>query len=65
MSASVAVPLVVAVLRTRLTPKAAAGFAARWEARWHPAGALGHINSAGGLGSWEQGRALLDSLTRH
>ncbi|MEU9448486.1 alpha/beta hydrolase [Streptomyces sp. NPDC048277] len=45
------------------TPEAAAGFAARWKAGWHPAGACGHINSAGGLGSWQYGRELLDSLT--
>ncbi|WP_267882744.1 RBBP9/YdeN family alpha/beta hydrolase [Streptomyces sp. NRRL S-813] len=46
------------------TPGAAAGFAARWEARWHLAGACGHINSASGLGSWQHGRELLDSLTQ-
>ncbi|MGW2424653.1 RBBP9/YdeN family alpha/beta hydrolase [Streptomyces sp. NPDC001709] len=45
------------------TPEAAAGFAARWEARWHLAGACGHLNSASGLGSWQYGRELLDSLT--
>jgi hypothetical protein len=44
------------------TPEAAAGFAARWEARWHLAGARGHINSASDLGSWPHGRELLDSL---
>ncbi|MFF0384255.1 RBBP9/YdeN family alpha/beta hydrolase [Streptomyces sp. NPDC004286] len=46
------------------TPEAAAGFAARWDARWHPAGACGHLNSASGLGSWQHGRELLDSLTQ-
>jgi predicted alpha/beta hydrolase family esterase len=46
------------------TPEAAAGFAARWEARWHLAGACGHLNSASGLGSWPHGRELLDSLTQ-
>ncbi|MBO2457784.1 RBBP9/YdeN family alpha/beta hydrolase [Actinomadura violacea] len=46
------------------TPEAAAGFAARWGARFHLAGASGHINSAGDLGSWQQGRDLLDSLTQ-
>ncbi|MEU5611580.1 RBBP9/YdeN family alpha/beta hydrolase [Streptomyces sparsogenes] len=46
------------------TPEAAAGFAARWEARWHLAGACGHINSAGGLGSWQHGRELLGSLAQ-
>ncbi|MET8696386.1 alpha/beta hydrolase [Streptomyces bauhiniae] len=46
------------------TPESAAGFAARWDARWHPAGACGHLNSASGLGSWQHGRELLDSLTQ-
>lgn len=46
------------------TPEAAADFAARWEARFHLAGARGHINSASDLGSWQQGRDLLDSLTQ-
>lgn len=46
------------------TPRAAAGFAAQWEARWHLAGAYGHLNSASGLGEWPQGRELLDTLTR-
>jgi predicted alpha/beta hydrolase family esterase len=46
------------------TPEAAVRFAARWEARWHLAGACGHINSASGLGSWRHGRELLDSLTQ-
>lgn len=45
------------------TPEAAAGFAARWEARWHLAGECGHINSASGLGSWRHGRELLEPLT--
>ncbi|MEV0398512.1 alpha/beta fold hydrolase [Actinoallomurus sp. NPDC050550] len=44
------------------TPEAAIDFAARWEARWHLAGAYGHINSASGLGQWPHGRELLDSL---
>ncbi|HEU5023708.1 MAG TPA: alpha/beta fold hydrolase [Spirillospora sp.] len=47
------------------TPDAAADFAARWEARLHLAGARGHLNSASGLGSWQHGRDLLDSLTQH
>ncbi|MFF4881413.1 RBBP9/YdeN family alpha/beta hydrolase [Streptomyces nigra] len=46
------------------TPEAAAGFAARWEARWHLAGACGHLNSTSGLGAWQHGRVLLGSLTR-
>ena len=45
------------------TPEAAVDFVTRWEARWHLAGACGHINSASGLGAWEHGRELLDSLT--
>jgi predicted alpha/beta hydrolase family esterase len=44
--------------------EAAAGFAARWGARWHPAGAYGHINSVSGLDAWPHGRELLDSLSR-
>ncbi|MFI5679095.1 RBBP9/YdeN family alpha/beta hydrolase [Streptomyces cellulosae] len=46
------------------TPEAAADFAAQWDARWHLAGACGHVNSASGLGSWRYGRELLDSLTQ-
>ncbi|MGY1577949.1 RBBP9/YdeN family alpha/beta hydrolase [Streptomyces sp. MN13] len=46
------------------TPEAAAGFAAQWDARWHLAGACGHVNSASNLGSWRYGRELLDSLTQ-
>lgn len=45
------------------TSEAAAGFAACWGARLQPVGACGHINSASGLGSWQCGRELLDSLT--
>jgi predicted alpha/beta hydrolase family esterase len=45
------------------TSEKAADFATRWEARWHLAGACGHINSASGLGAWQQGRDLLNSLT--
>ncbi|MFB4294673.1 RBBP9/YdeN family alpha/beta hydrolase [Nonomuraea sp. ATR24] len=45
------------------TPQAGAGFARRWDAQWHLAGARGHLNSASGLGSWRDGRELLDSLT--
>ncbi|WP_313895801.1 MULTISPECIES: RBBP9/YdeN family alpha/beta hydrolase [Streptomyces] len=44
-------------------PEVAEGFAERWDARWHLVGAYGHINSASGLGSWREGRELLDSLT--
>jgi uncharacterized protein len=37
-------------------------FARLWEARLVVAGALGHINSASGLGSWPEGMALLEEL---
>ncbi|WP_436774316.1 RBBP9/YdeN family alpha/beta hydrolase [Yinghuangia sp. YIM S09857] len=46
------------------TPETAADFATGWHACYHPAGANGHLNSAGNLGFWPQGRELLDSLTR-
>ncbi|MFC7308888.1 RBBP9/YdeN family alpha/beta hydrolase [Streptomyces monticola] len=46
------------------TLDATADFAARWEARWHPVGEYGHLNSASGLGSWQHGRELLDSLAQ-
>ncbi|MEU9456506.1 alpha/beta fold hydrolase [Streptomyces sp. NPDC048277] len=45
------------------TPEAAVDLTTRWGARWHLAGAVGHINSAAGLGPWQQGRELLTSLT--
>ncbi len=37
-------------------------FARAWGSRFVNAGALGHINSASGLGDWPVGRALLASL---
>jgi uncharacterized protein len=37
-------------------------FAAAWGSRLVIAGALGHINSASGLGNWPAGRALLEGL---
>jgi hypothetical protein len=37
--------------------------AAAWGSRLHVAGAHGHIGSQSGLGSWPQGRNLLDELT--
>ncbi|AYG78107.1 hypothetical protein DWB77_00214 [Streptomyces hundungensis] len=46
------------------TSEVSAGLALRWDARWHLAGAYGHLNSASGLGSWRRGRELLDTLTR-
>ena len=38
--------------------------ATRWGSRWHNLGPCGHINGDSGLGDWQQGRALLDSLLR-
>ncbi|MGK5557044.1 RBBP9/YdeN family alpha/beta hydrolase [Actinomadura kijaniata] len=46
------------------TPGTARDLATRWKARWHLAGACGHLNSASGLGSWPHGRELLHSLTQ-
>ncbi len=37
-------------------------FARAWGSHFVNAGALGHINSASGLGDWPHGRALLESL---
>ncbi|CCB71256.1 RBBP9/YdeN family alpha/beta hydrolase [Streptantibioticus cattleyicolor] len=45
------------------TPDSAADLAARWNARYHLTGPHGHLNSASGLGSWQDGRELLESLT--
>jgi hypothetical protein len=39
-------------------------FAAAWGSRLEVPGALGHINSASGLGSWPEGFALLAELRR-
>ena len=36
--------------------------AVRWNAQWHMAGRLGHINSASELGEWQQGREMLQGL---
>ena len=44
------------------TADEAARFAAGWHAQWRLLGAYGHINSASGLGSWQQGRELLAEL---
>jgi serine hydrolase len=46
------------------TEEAAAGFAARWNARWHLAGACGHLNSTSALGTWPEGSELVESLAR-
>ncbi|MEU8966646.1 MULTISPECIES: alpha/beta hydrolase [unclassified Streptomyces] len=43
-------------------PETSAAFAAQWGAHHHLAGPVGHINSGSLLGSWEEGRDLLDSL---
>jgi predicted alpha/beta hydrolase family esterase len=37
-------------------------FAHRWGASFVSAGAVGHINSASGLGSWREGHRLLEAL---
>ncbi|WP_174297212.1 RBBP9/YdeN family alpha/beta hydrolase [Sphingomonas bacterium] len=38
--------------------------AAGWAARFHDAGAAGHLNAASGLGSWDEGQRLLADLVR-
>ena len=43
-------------------PERAAGMAADWGAEFMIAGALGHLNTASGLGAWPEGRALLKRL---
>jgi predicted alpha/beta hydrolase family esterase len=45
-----------------VTLERAAQFASAWGGRLVNIGALGHINSASGLGDWPRGRALLDEL---
>lgn len=40
----------------------AAGLASAWGSDLAPAGALGHINGASGLGDWPWGRTLLERL---
>jgi predicted alpha/beta hydrolase family esterase len=45
-----------------VTLERAEEFSKAWGARLVVAGALGHINSASGLGAWPQGQALLDEL---
>jgi predicted alpha/beta hydrolase family esterase len=47
-----------------LTLSRAERFAADWGSRLEIVGALGHINSASGLGLWPGGFALLDELRR-
>ena len=43
----------------------AESFARSWGSRLVNVGALGHINSASGLGDWPAGRALLAELLEH
>lgn len=44
------------------SPERSRQFAAAWGSRFVEIGAHGHINSASGMGSWPEGRALLDEL---
>jgi predicted alpha/beta hydrolase family esterase len=41
---------------------AAAHFANSWGSQWHMVGAVGHVNSASGLGLWPAGRRILEML---
>ncbi|HET9650514.1 MAG TPA: alpha/beta hydrolase [Microlunatus sp.] len=43
-------------------PRPAAALAKAWDLPVARAGALGHLNSASGLGGWQQGRVLLAKL---
>lgn len=45
-----------------ITPDLARAFAADWGSRAVDVGAKGHVNSASGLGAWEEGLALVRSL---
>lgn len=45
-----------------MTAQKAAGWAARWEADFLNAGALGHINADSGLGDWLDGQRQLQLL---
>jgi len=45
-----------------VTVERAERFAAAWGSRFEVVGALGHLNSASGLGSWPQGLAWLEEL---
>ena len=45
-----------------VTVERAERFAAAWGSRFEVVGALGHLNSASGLGSWPAGFALLEEL---
>lgn len=47
-----------------VTPERAREFARAWGSRFVSAGALGHVNSASGLGQWPGGYALLEALRR-
>ncbi|MFD7986431.1 RBBP9/YdeN family alpha/beta hydrolase [Kitasatospora indigofera] len=45
------------------TPERSRRFAESWGARYVDLGPRGHLNADSGLGSWPEGRALLDLLT--
>jgi predicted alpha/beta hydrolase family esterase len=45
-------------------PERAAALARAWGSRFVGLSGVGHINSDSGLGSWPEGRALLDELLR-
>ncbi|MEU6779949.1 alpha/beta hydrolase [Nonomuraea angiospora] len=45
------------------SPEAASRLAAGWRIHQVSVGSAGHINSAGGLGRWDSGRALLTAFT--
>jgi serine hydrolase len=45
------------------TTEAAQRLAVGWDAGHVSIGAVGHVNTASGLGAWETGRALLDAFT--
>ncbi|MFC9324367.1 RBBP9/YdeN family alpha/beta hydrolase [Kitasatospora sp. NPDC057015] len=45
------------------SPERSRQFADSWGSRYVGLGPYGHLNAASGLGSWPEGRALLDELT--
>ena len=48
-----------------VTVERARAFAEAWGSRFVHVGAVGHINSASGLGHWAHGKALLSDLAIH
>ncbi|WP_310021469.1 alpha/beta hydrolase [Microbacterium resistens] len=46
------------------TLDAARRLAAGWGSAWHPAGAVGHVNSASELGSWPRGQGVLEAFVQ-